>query len=185
MEDGSEGPTKEVEMSIQAEQENIATELVRFANAQLLAGKSFVIETDTPVLDMGILDSLVMVTLLTHIHTRFGVALPDEAVTPENFETFGKLADLVARARNISDTAFRMTSTSALEEAARILEASGIRRHWVEMKAGARMHMLEAAGGGPSMILLPGLGNPASSWSGVLRSVQGDRSAYAVDYLGF
>src|SRR5262245_20905531 len=47
------------------------------------------------------------------------------------------------------------------------------------------MHVLEAAGSGPSMILLPGPGNPASSWSGVLRSVQGDRSAYAVDYLGF
>src|SRR5262245_21541314 len=107
-------------MNIHDEQGNVAAELVRFANAQLLVGKSCDVDADTPVLDMGILDSLSMVTLLTHIHTRLGVAVPDEEVTPENFETFGKLADLVTRVRDAGDTASGMKSTSALEDAARI-----------------------------------------------------------------
>src|SRR5215510_34512 len=113
-------------MKTYVEHEHVTAELVRFANAQLIAGAGCEVDADTPVLEMGVLDSLAMVALLTHIHSRLGVAIPDEEVLPENFETFGKLADLVARVRDSGKNSAETRSTSALEESVRMLEGSGI-----------------------------------------------------------
>jgi 2-hydroxymuconate-semialdehyde hydrolase len=79
--------------------ENITSELVRFANQELLSTSQQAITRDleSPVLEMGILDSLSMVSLLTFVQTRLGVVIPDEKVLPENFETLGTLADLITQ----------------------------------------------------------------------------------------
>ena len=165
-------------------QAQVTANLVRFANTELVPGSGGVIESDTPVLEMGILDSLSMVALLTYIQTHVGVSIPDEEVLPENFETLGKLGELVVRLRDIRPSR-GLACPNALEESVRILEGSGIRRRWIEIDSGARLHVLEVDGSGPTLVLLPGLGNPASSWGSVLQSVRGDRVACAVDLLGF
>src|SRR5262245_33807366 len=73
-------------------------QLIAFVNGELAAGivDPHVIDAETPILELGILDSLAMVSLLAFIHARFGVHVPDEAVIPENFENLGCLASLIA-----------------------------------------------------------------------------------------
>jgi acyl carrier protein len=52
----------------------------------------------TPLLEWGILDSLRMVALLAFIEERFGVRVPDDAVTPANFGTVDAISQWVAQA---------------------------------------------------------------------------------------
>lgn len=58
--------------------------LVR-ANAPLLPA-SKILDADIPLRDLGI-DSMGTVQLLVEVETEFGVAFPDELLTPETFET--------------------------------------------------------------------------------------------------
>src|SRR5262249_42090794 len=67
----------------------------------------------------------------------------------------------------------------------RILEGAGIEREWVTLASGERMHALRVAGRGPTWVLLPGLGNPSSSWGAALRSLANEQSAIAIDFAGF
>jgi len=166
----------------------LVDELIAFVNAELAATVEGVnlIDAETPILELGILDSLAMVSLLTFIHTRFGVHVPDEAVIPENFENLGRLASLIASRQSGQKTEPESGQTGgALQEALRILEGAGIERQWVTLATGERMHALRVAGRGPTWVLLPGLGNPSSSWGAALRSMANEQSAIAIDFAGF
>ncbi|MCI0581162.1 MAG: alpha/beta fold hydrolase [Chloroflexi bacterium] len=168
-------------MSIYAQQ--VAEQLVAFTNHTILMDVSSGIDADTPILDMGILDSLSMVSLLTHIQTRFGVRIPDEEITPDNFETLRVLAELTV-SRQGTGTALTKRE-SALLEAVRLLETSGIERQATTLSPGEEMHTLRVAGDKPTWVLLPGLGNPSSSWGPILQSLQDENEAIAVDFAGF
>ena len=54
-------------------------------------------ETANDLIDGGILDSFDLVTIVSEIDEQFGVAIPAEALTPENFNSAHALYALVER----------------------------------------------------------------------------------------
>lgn len=168
-------------MSVYVQQ--VAEQLVAFTNHTILRDVSSGIDADTPILEAGVLDSLSMLLLLSHVESSFGVQLPIEEVLPENFETLRVLAELTVRYQAAG--AARVKKESALLGAVRLLESAGIERRATTLGPGEAMHSLRVAGDQPTWVLLPGLGNPASSWGPILQSLQDEQEAIAVDFAGF
>jgi len=82
--------------SMRSAYQPMAQQLVTFVNDALLVQDGGEIDAETPLLEMGMLDSLAMVSLLAFVHTRFGVHIPDEAVIPEHFENLSALTQVIA-----------------------------------------------------------------------------------------
>jgi acyl carrier protein len=53
------------------------------------------IEETTPLISSGLIDSLSVVSLVAFIDKRFGVKIPDEKGTVENFETVNKIIEII------------------------------------------------------------------------------------------
>jgi len=51
------------------------------------------------LLDRGLLDSLAILKTVTFCEEQFGIAIPDEDVLPDHFETVRGIAKLVERVR--------------------------------------------------------------------------------------
>jgi acyl carrier protein len=51
---------------------------------------------ETPLLESGLLDSLSMLQLTTHLSDTFGVEFDDDDFTLENFATAGQISSLIA-----------------------------------------------------------------------------------------
>ena len=54
----------------------------------------------TPLISGGIVDSFSMVSLLRFLEKRYSIHIPDEAATPEAFDTVHSIAALVRRFQN-------------------------------------------------------------------------------------
>ena len=54
-------------------------------------------ETETSLIDGGILDSFDIVTIISEINTEYDVAIPAEEIIPENFNSAEALYDLIER----------------------------------------------------------------------------------------
>jgi acyl carrier protein len=54
-------------------------------------------ETETGLVENGILNSLDIVTLITEINDRFDVMIPAEEIMPENFDSAEALWALITR----------------------------------------------------------------------------------------
>jgi acyl carrier protein len=52
---------------------------------------------DTALLELGILDSLSMVNLLSYLEVNLGVKVPEDQILPENFATPLTIAQMVCR----------------------------------------------------------------------------------------
>jgi 2-hydroxymuconate-semialdehyde hydrolase len=63
-----------------------------------LQGQEAGLDANTALLDLGILDSLRMVSLLAFIEERFGVKVPEEDVAPIHFANIDALSRLIQRA---------------------------------------------------------------------------------------
>jgi clorobiocin biosynthesis protein CloN5 len=57
------------------------------------------LEPDTPLLEWGVIDSFALADLLPFIDQQFGVEVPPDAITPDNFRDLESLASLVERLR--------------------------------------------------------------------------------------
>lgn len=158
--------------------------LCAHVSEELLAGEAE-IEPGTPLLALGVIDSLSMVSLLSFIQEHYGVDVADDDVTVENFEDVVAIARLVARLCDSAPSDRTGRPRSAAEEAVRVLQTSGVRSERVALTGGGELHTLGVGGADPAWILLPGLGNPASSWGTVLKACADDRRALAVDFAGF
>lgn len=49
------------------------------------------------LMESGLLDSMEIMSLVTHLEQAYGFALPDDEFVPENFETPGTIAQMVRR----------------------------------------------------------------------------------------
>ncbi len=49
------------------------------------------------LMESGILDSLELMSLVSHVEQAYGFTLPDEEFVPENFETPRAIADMIKR----------------------------------------------------------------------------------------
>ena len=62
-----------------------------------LGGRALLYDRETPLLgSVAELDSMAVVTLLTTLEDRFGIAVSDDEVDGSTFETAGSLIDFVA-----------------------------------------------------------------------------------------
>jgi acyl carrier protein len=64
--------------------------------AELASGETVAIDSDTRLIELGIVDSMGLVRLIQFVEQQFGVVIPDADVTPDLFETPAALAAYVA-----------------------------------------------------------------------------------------
>jgi acyl carrier protein len=57
------------------------------------------IDTNTPLITGGIVDSFSMVSLKRFLERKYGIQIPDAEATPAAFDSVNKIADLVTRVR--------------------------------------------------------------------------------------
>jgi acyl carrier protein len=62
-----------------------------------LLGMSTEIDRERSLVDAGIVDSTGIVELVSFLEERFAIAIPDEDLTPGNFETVSRIAAYVRR----------------------------------------------------------------------------------------
>jgi acyl carrier protein len=78
----------------------VATEVEQFVLQELLTGSTIdAIDHDEDLLGSGVIDSHGLMQLVTFLSERYGVAIPDEALTPENFQTIAAIDAFVQRER--------------------------------------------------------------------------------------
>ncbi len=173
----NDGAVQDADLSLPHRYES---ELRRFLVGQL--GQEFEeIDRDTPLLETGILDSILIQSLLAFIEDEYQILLPAEEVRPERFGTIGGMAEVILRCRG---EVLSAEATDALEVLNRIMESYGLEREWIELPTGRR-HILRSRGRSPTLVLLSGLGSPASSWGMLLRALNDQREAIALDLAGF
>lgn len=155
-------------------------ELIDFINNDLLEGAAPDLDENTPLLELGILNSLSMVRLLAHVDQRYGAKIPENNITPVHFENIKTLSLLIKSLSGVDNTE-RNDDVSELERLVCLQESYGIQRELVDAGNGFKQHTLRVKGKGPLWIMLPALGNPSTSWSSTLRSLQGRHNAVALD----
>lgn len=161
----------------------VAGRIADFIGRELLKGRAGEVLDNTPLLDMGVLDSLGIFDLLGFIENSWAVAIPDDDVVPENFATVADIAALVTRRQDlgVADT----LAANQYGQLIRLQESYGIRSSEIVFPEGARLHYLHTSGDEPPWMLLPGLGNPSVYWAPLMRSVSGQQRVLAPDLGGF
>jgi acyl carrier protein len=74
---------------------DVLEELTAFIANDVLDGRDVGLDSQTPLLEWGVINSLEVMRLLTFIRTRFNVAIPPQMVVPEHFQDLDSLSDLV------------------------------------------------------------------------------------------
>lgn len=69
--------------------------LVTYIGREFLSGQRDGLDAETPLLEWNVLDSLSMMSLIAFIEERWGIAIPDEYVLPENFQDIRSISRLV------------------------------------------------------------------------------------------
>jgi 2-hydroxymuconate-semialdehyde hydrolase len=70
-------------------------ELIDYIMKEFVEDPDEEIDENTPLMSSGLIDSLSIVSLVAFIDKKFGVKIPDEKGTVENFETVTKIIDIV------------------------------------------------------------------------------------------
>ncbi len=159
-------------------------QLIDFVNKDLLEGAAPDLDQHTPLLELGILNSLSMVRLLAYIDQQFGVKIPEHGITPVHFENLRTLTEFI-QTQTVAPELLAQPQVSELDRLVRLQQSYGIESQLVPAGVGFAQHVLRVKGEGPLWILLPALGNPSTAWSSLLRSVQGRHHAVALDLAGF
>ncbi len=79
--------------------EEVRTKLRTFIGRELLRGQDEGLRDDTPLLELGVVDSMGIVLLTTFLEKELRVVLPPEDLTADNFATIEALARLLVRQR--------------------------------------------------------------------------------------
>lgn len=156
--------------------------LTGFVARELLHGDDADLTEDTPLLEWGVLDSRSMVSILAFIEDEFSLAVPDDAVRPENFANIRSLATLLGELPQPDEQGSAHGGGSS---SIRALTPMGVQEGEVDLGDGRVLHQLRSAGMPPPWVLLPAPGNTASIYGPLLRSMDGDQAAAAFDLLGF
>ena len=70
-------------------------ELIDYIMKEFVEDPDEEIDETTPLISSGLIDSLSVVSLVAFIDKRFGVKIPDEKGTVENFETVTKIIETI------------------------------------------------------------------------------------------
>ena len=73
-------------------------ELASFIEQKLVGNdRRIAISEKTPLIEEGIIDSMGLLQIVLFLEERAGVRVPDDEVSPENFETIEAIEGLVTR----------------------------------------------------------------------------------------
>ena len=75
----------------------IRDELLRFVATRVPAGEPLTAETD--LLESELLDSLLVMDVVAHVESAYGVKLENSDIAPRNFRTVAAIARIVAERR--------------------------------------------------------------------------------------
>lgn len=75
----------------------ITKALMKHVVEELLEGDEGDLDENTPLLALGVIDSLATANLLVFIEQKLGVAIPEEEVLPRNFMSIAVLRDMIVR----------------------------------------------------------------------------------------
>lgn len=79
---------------------SVAADVEQFVLRELMTGSAIeTIDHDEDLLGAGVIDSHGLMQLVTFLRERYAVAVPDEALTPENFQTIAAIDAFVERER--------------------------------------------------------------------------------------
>jgi acyl carrier protein len=79
---------------------SVAAEVEQFIVEELMVGSAVeAIDHDEDLLGTGVIDSHGLLQLVTFLRGRYGIAVPEEALTPENFQTIAAIDAFVERER--------------------------------------------------------------------------------------
>ncbi len=56
-----------------------------------------VIDPDTDLIEAGLVDSVLMMEIITDIESRYGIEIDGDDITPDNFMTVASISNLVER----------------------------------------------------------------------------------------
>jgi len=70
--------------------------LQTFISGQILEGEDLGLTATTPLLELGILNSMEVLSLIAFIESRFKVVVPPEQILADNFKDLQTIARLVA-----------------------------------------------------------------------------------------
>ena len=74
----------------------ITEELHAFISRQVLEGEDLGLTATTPLLELGILNSMEVLSLIAFVESRFKVVVPPEQILADNFKDLQTIAALVA-----------------------------------------------------------------------------------------
>lgn len=76
-----------------------AQSLLDFVNHELLInrGEREPVSRETDLIDTGVIDSLSLIQLVTHLEKQAHIDIPDEDVTPENFQKIDSILNYLKR----------------------------------------------------------------------------------------
>jgi acyl carrier protein len=79
---------------------SVAADVEQFILQELMSGSAVEsIDHDEDLLGSGVIDSHGLMQLVAFLRDRYDVAVPDEALTPENFQTIAAIDAFVQRER--------------------------------------------------------------------------------------
>lgn len=75
-----------------------------FIARELLDGQDEDLKTDTPLLEIGVLDSFNTIRLLSFVEKEFGISIPMENIAPGDFSDIASFVELLVRHTSDADT---------------------------------------------------------------------------------
>jgi len=75
----------------------IKDELYQIIVERYLAGNALPgMDAETDLVDTGVLDSFMLVGMLSYVEQRYGVSFGQNEIVPENFRSIARLAEVIA-----------------------------------------------------------------------------------------
>jgi acyl carrier protein len=82
--------------------ELVVDTVTNWLNRSMTNAASRVIARDTQLIELGVLDSIEILNLVSFLEERFGIALPIDEFVPENFQSAQTIAGLVERLGHVT-----------------------------------------------------------------------------------
>ncbi|AKQ65686.1 hypothetical protein A176_002598 [Myxococcus hansupus] len=79
--------------------DTLLKELTHYVVEELLDGDSNELDASTPLLELGVLNSLETARMMAFVQKKYGISVPAEALKVENLQTLSAITDLVYDAR--------------------------------------------------------------------------------------
>ena len=70
-------------------------ELIEYIMKEFVEDPDEELDENTPLISAGLIDSLSVVSLVAFIDKKYGVKIPDEKGTVDNFETISKIIETI------------------------------------------------------------------------------------------